>query len=80
MGSVRKMSSGYAAAQDAEARQDYCLAASFSDDDRRAMGDASAGEGLVKSKQPKTIAKGAAPTASPAPADTWDNSGDAWGA
>ena len=80
MGSVRKMSSGYAAAQDAEARQDYCLAASFSEDDRRAMGDASAGQGLVKGKQPKPTAKVAVRTASSARADTWDNSGDAWGA
>jgi hypothetical protein len=77
MCSVRGMSSLYAAAPNAEAVRLYSLAASFSDDDRRAMGDASAGEGLVRSKQPKTIANGAAPTA---PADTWDNSGDAWGA
>ena len=77
MGSVREMSSGYAAAPDIQL---YALAASFSDDDRRAMGDASAGEGLVKGKHPKTIAKGVAPTVSSAPTDTWDNSGDAWGA
>jgi hypothetical protein len=80
MGSVRGMSSGYAAAPNAEAVRLYSLAASFSADDRRAMGDASGGEGLVTGKRPEMAPKPVAPTVPATPADAWDKSGDAWGA
>jgi uncharacterized protein YegL len=81
------MSAGYAATMDFKEAQAYSAGAEFSADDRRAMGDASAGVGLTG-----VLTNGKKPT-KPAPArpivhmttgrvtgdeDSWNSSDDAW--